>query len=105
MSFSQRRAGAFHHRLRAFHEPVRAAGAHHFQRGLLGGEVIVEAGLAHAEHVGDRLRRGAVIAALGEHAGRRIDDLVGTAQHAAVADETCAGRVRGHGLTRWCLTR
>ncbi len=92
----ERLAVAFDHRLGPFDEAVGAADAHDLQRRLLGGEVVVEAGLAHAEHVGDGLGGGAVVAALGEHARGRVDDLLGAAQHPAVADEARARRMRIH---------
>ena len=52
-------------------EALDAAEADELERHLLGGEVVVEARLADAEHVGDVLRRRPVEAALGEHAARR----------------------------------
>ena len=59
----------------AVHELLDAQGAHHLERDLLRREVVIEARLPDAEDVGDVLRRGAVIAALGEDARRRLDDL------------------------------
>src|SRR5262249_31953770 len=66
-------------------EAIYAVLADAFERGLLGGKIVVERGLPHAEHVGDGLRRGAVIAAFGKHAGRGIDDRFGAAKDTAVA--------------------
>jgi hypothetical protein len=61
--------------------------------------------LAHAQHVGDGLGRRAVIAALGEHAGGRIDDRVGATQQPAVAQEARAGRVGVHARPQTSATR
>ena len=49
------------------------------QSGLLGREVIIKARLADVEDVGDILRGGAMIAALGKDLGRRFDDFDRTA--------------------------
>jgi hypothetical protein len=53
------------------HDLFDAALADLFERRLLRREIVIEAGLAHAEPVGDVLGRGAVKAHLGEHRGRR----------------------------------
>src|SRR5262245_12132639 len=82
--------------LRGLDEAVGAAQAHELERCLLGGEVVVEAGLAHAEHIRDRLRGRAVIAPLREHTCRRVDDLVLPPQHSAIADQARAGDMSGH---------
>src|SRR6185369_11317260 len=56
-----------------------AVGADRFQRGFFGCEVVVEAGLPDAEHVGDVLSRGSVVAALRENLGRRCEHFGGPA--------------------------
>ena len=65
-------AGAGRDRLLGFEKAFDAAHADQLQRDFLGGEIIIEAGLPDAEHVGDVLCGGAVIAALGEHLRRPL---------------------------------
>lgn len=62
-------------RLRGFHVASHSSFADLLQRRLLGGQVVVETRLPHAEDVGDPLGGRAVVAEFSEHAGGRFDDL------------------------------
>src|SRR5262245_11442605 len=70
-------------RLRGLEEVLDPAGADDLERDLLRAEIIVEAGLANVEHIRNVLRGGAMVAALGEHARCRLDDLGRAAVRAA----------------------
>ena len=72
-----------------------AVGAHRLQRRLLRREVVVEARLPDAEHVGNVLRRGAVVAAAREDLGRGRHDLGGAALARSGEDQ---GFLGGTGL-------
>ena len=72
-------------RLGGFEKALDAFEADQFKRGLFGGEIVVKACLPDAEDVSDVLRGGAVEAALGENAGRRINNLRRAASLAGAA--------------------
>src|SRR5262245_16832366 len=61
-------------RLGDLDEAAAPVQAHHLERALLGGKIVVEARLPYAEHIGDVLCGGTMKATLGEHARRRLDD-------------------------------
>src|SRR5262245_11361097 len=79
----RRRARPAGNRLRGLEEVLDPARADDLERDLLRAEIIVEAGLADVEHIRNVLRGGAMVAALGEHARRRLDDLRRAAMRAA----------------------
>src|SRR5579863_4128826 len=85
MAFDDRRqlvgggARTGRNRLRPLDKIADAAQTDLFQRRFLRRYVIIKAGLAHSEAVGDILGRSAVIAALREHRGGGIDNLLGAA--------------------------
>src|SRR5208283_5134312 len=68
-----------------FEKAFPAANTDNFKRHLYGGKIVVKTGLPDSKDVGYVLRGCAIIAAIGENAGGRVDDFRRTAVRIAFA--------------------